>query len=70
VDSALRTPHSALSRLASFAILTGVVLATAVAVPPFFETPVYDDWSYAPQVLRAETYRARLWPAPRAASAA
>ncbi|HUT35647.1 MAG TPA: glycosyltransferase family 39 protein [Planctomycetota bacterium] len=60
MNSALRTPHSAISHVAPFAVLAGVVLLTAIVVPPFFETPVYDDWSFAPQVLRlAETGQLR-----------
>ena len=52
MNSATRNAQCAISRVAPFAMLVGVVVVTAVVVPPFFETPVYDDWSFAPQVLR------------------
>jgi len=51
LKSAIRNPQSAIRLLAPFGLLIGIVVASALLVSPFFETPFYDDWSFAPQAL-------------------
>ena len=39
---------SARAHLGALAVLGGVVAAMAIALPPFFDTPMFDDWSFIP----------------------